>query len=219
MKTRNKALLLTFGAVLLVAASVLGTLAYLTATDKVVNTFTVGSVKITLDEAKVDADGKVVEGEGAGRVKVNSYKLMPGHTYAKDPTVTVKARSENSYVRMLVTISNASALKEVFGENFLPENYVEGWDSATWVSAKEVKGDDTADTVTYEFRYKGTVAAPTADVVLDDLFETFTVPGIVTNEQLAKLEGLEITVVAHAIQADGFENADAAWEAFDEQQN
>lgn len=42
MKTRNKALLLTFGAVLLVAASVLGTLAYLTSTDKVVNTFTVG---------------------------------------------------------------------------------------------------------------------------------------------------------------------------------
>ena len=41
MKTRSKALLLTLCAVLLVAASVLGTMAYLTSTDEVTNTFTV----------------------------------------------------------------------------------------------------------------------------------------------------------------------------------
>ena len=51
MKTKSKALLLTLCAVLLVAASVMGTMAYLTSTDKVENTFTVGNVKITLDEA------------------------------------------------------------------------------------------------------------------------------------------------------------------------
>ena len=52
MKTKSKALLLTLCAVLLVAASVMGTMAYLTSTDKVENTFTVGNVKITLDEAR-----------------------------------------------------------------------------------------------------------------------------------------------------------------------
>ena len=55
MKTKRKALLLTFCAVLLVVASVLGTIAYLTANDKVTNTFTVGQVAINLDEAKVTA--------------------------------------------------------------------------------------------------------------------------------------------------------------------
>ena len=81
-------------------------MAYLTSTDTVENTFTVGNVKITLDEAKVNTDGTLVE--GAARVKANSYKLLPGHTYTKDPTVTVKAGSESSYVRMKVTFNNAA---------------------------------------------------------------------------------------------------------------
>ena len=106
MKTKSKALLLTLCAVLLVAASVMGTMAYLTSTDKVENTFTVGNVKITLDEAKVNTDGTLAA--PAERVKANEYKLLPGHTYTKDPTVTVKAVSESSYVRMKVTFNNAA---------------------------------------------------------------------------------------------------------------
>lgn len=210
MKTKTKALGLVMAAVLLVTATIFGTMAYLTDTDEVVNTFTVGSVAIKLDEAPVGTDGKAIAGD---RVKANSYKLLPGHEYDKDPTVTVKQGSESSYVRMLVTISNASELKEVFGANFLPENYVEGWDSATWI-ASGITENTTDNTITYEFRYKETVAAPTADVVLDDLFESFTVPGTVDNDQLAKLSNMTITVVAHAIQADGFADANAAWTAF-----
>ena len=210
MKTKTKALGLVMAAVLLVTATIFGTMAYLTDTDEVVNTFTVGSVAIKLDEAPVGTDGKAIAGD---RVKANSYKLPPGHEYDKDPTVTVMQGSESSYVRMLVTISNASELKEVFGANFLPENYVEGWDSATWI-ASGITENTTDNTITYEFRYKETVAAPTADVVLDDLFESFTVPGTVDNDQLAKLSNMTITVVAHAIQADGFADANAAWTAF-----
>ena len=63
------------------------TLAYLTSQDTVTNTFTVGNVEIKLDEAKANTDGTLVE--GANRVKANSYKLIPGHTYTKDPMVTV----------------------------------------------------------------------------------------------------------------------------------
>ena len=35
-----------------------------------------------------------------------------------------------------------------------------------------------------------------------------------TREQLATIERMTITVNAYAIQADGFADADAAWEAF-----
>ena len=52
MKARSKALLLTLCAVLLVAALVLGTMAYLTSQAEVMNTFSVGQVKITMLNTK-----------------------------------------------------------------------------------------------------------------------------------------------------------------------
>lgn len=234
MKTRNKALLLSLCAVLLVATSVFGTMAYLTSTtDTVENTFTVGKVTITLDEALVNEYGEALKSTDnpatkeiiepdvkaktvadAARVLENDYKLIPGHTYVKDPTVTVKAGSEESYVRMKVTINKVAALKAIFGENFLPQNYVTGWNNSIWVSTEEVTRDN--DTATYEFRYYQTVDASKAtyNIVLEALFSEIKIPGTVTQEQLATIEGLEINVIAEAIQADGFANEQAAWDAF-----
>ena len=243
MKTRSKALLLTLCAVLLVTASVLGTLAFLTSTDKVENTFTVGSVKIALDEAKVTTDGTPVE--GAARVKANEYHLLPGHTYTKDPTVTVKDGSESSYVRLKVTFNNAADIIAMCTdpeyaddgptgvENAYPlirmVNFVEAnaakWDGIipdNMVDTEEMLDNSkyfqkTGDTLTYYFYYETPVAAPDGDVKLATLFDKVTVQGWVTGEQLAKLNDFKITVVAEAIQADGFANADAAWAAFDAQ--
>ena len=211
MKTKSKALLLALCAVLLVAASVLGTMAYLTSQDQVTNTFTVGSVSIKLDEAQVNKDGTYVNGHGT-RVKANEYHLLPGHAYYKDPTVTVLKGSEESYIRMLVTINEQNDLDAIFAPTGADLTSIFGNVSSDWTLVKETENND--DTRTYEFRYKETVAAPNADVILDDLFETITVPGTITAEQLATIQGLRITIVANAIQADGFANADAAWAAF-----
>ncbi len=241
MKTKSKALLLTLCAVLLIAASVLGTMAYLTSSAEVKNTFTIGKVEIKLDEAKVTADGIPVE--GAARVTANSYKLMPGTTYTKDPTVTVKAGSEESYVRMKVTFNNATEIialctdpefaDEVTGaENAFPlirmVNFVEA-NAAKWdgiipdnmvetgemlADAKYFAYDKTADTLTYIFYYRETVTAPTADVVLPVLFDGIKVPEWVTGEQLAELNNFQITVIAEAIQAGSFANAADAWSHF-----
>ena len=74
---KKKTILVAAIAVMLVAALVVGgTLAYFTDTKSADNTFTVGNVKITLDEAKVTTDGTPVE--GADRVKANEYHLLPG---------------------------------------------------------------------------------------------------------------------------------------------
>ena len=207
-----KALLVVACALLLVAASVFGTMAYLTSTDTVTNTFTVGKVKITLDEAKVNPDGTLVE--GADRVKANSYKLLPGHTYNKDPMVTVLSGSESSYVKMTVTFSKASALDAIFAPTGAELTSIfNGYDAANWIYKGNTK-DATADTRTYEFWYKETVGAPTADVALDALFDSITVPGTITKEQLATIQGMTITVNAYAIQADGFNTPEAAWKEF-----
>ena len=236
MKTKSKALLLTLCAVLLVAASVLGTMAYLTSTAKVENTFTIGKVEITLDETDVT-------NPNGPRVKANSYKLMPGTTYTKDPTVTVKAGSEESYVRMKVTFNNAKEIialctdpeyaDEVTGvENAFPlirmVNFVKAnaakWDGIIPDNMVETEDmladtnycvyDETANTLTYYFYYNETVKAPDGDVVLPVLFDSIKVPEWVTGEQLKALNNFKITVVAEAIQAGTFANAGAAWAAF-----
>lgn len=242
MKTAKKAMLMTLCAIILVVATVFGTMAYLTSDDEVVNTFTVGNVAIKLDEAPVDVNGAAVSG---ARVKANEYKLMPGHTYTKDPTVTVVDGSEKSYVRMKVTFNNASKIIALCTdpeyadsgltgvENAYPlirmVNFVEAnaakWDGIipdNMTDTEEMLGntkyfayDAATDTLTYYFYYKETVAADDGDVALATLFDSITVPEWVTGDQLGTLNGFKITVVAEAIQADGFADADAAWAAFD----
>ena len=208
----KKSIALVMMAVLLVAASVMGTLAYLTSTDSVTNTFTVGKVAIKLDEAKANTDGSLVA--GAARVKANSYKLLPGHTYNKDPMVTVLAGSEPSYIKMTVTFSKANELDAIFAPTGADLTSIfNGYDAANWIAKGNTK-DATADTRTYEFWYKETVGAPTADVALDALFDSITVPGTITKEQLATIEGMTITVNAYAIQADGFTDAADAWNKY-----
>ena len=246
-KTKTKALLMSLCAVLLVAASVLGTMAYLTDSKDVKNTFTVGNVSIKLDEAKVDEMGNLVknqDGTLADRVTQNEYKLLPNHTYTKDPTVTVLAPSVESYVRMKVTFNNASQIIAMctdpeFAEDgptgvenafplirmvkfveanaakwdgIIPDNMEETGDMLA--SNKYFVADKTNNTLTYYFYYNEAVAAPTENVVLPTLFDKITLPEWVTGDQLKALQGFEINVVAEAIQADGFENADAAWAAF-----
>lgn len=229
MKSKHKALLLSMCAVLLVAVSVFGTLAYLTDKDAVTNTFTVGSVGLKLDEADVKTDG-TLESTYEKRVEENTYHLLPGHTYIKDPTVTVDAGSEDAYVRMMVKVEGIDSLKEAMpkeqfstfynGDLFLLEKLCLDesgtctWDANIWKMQGYTQSADGKDGV-YEFRYKEIVAKSEDDTVLPDLFTHITVPGEINNEQLAKLENVKIVVTAHAIQADGFEDDETgAWTAF-----
>lgn len=236
MKTKSKALLLTLCAVLLVAASVLGTMAYLTSSAEVKNTFTVGKVEIKLDETDVT-------NPTGPRVTANSYKLMPGTTYTKDPTVTVKAGSEESYVRMKVTFNNAKEIialctdpeyaDEVTGvENAFPlirmVNYTDTaelyWDGLLLDNMYDTEDmlampkyfayDAATDTLTYYFYYTDTVGTPDGDVKLPVLFDSIKVHEWVTGEQLKALDNFRITVIAEAIQAGSFADADDAWSHF-----
>ena len=206
---KKKILLVGLLVVLVAAVSVGLTVAFLTSQDQVTNTFTVGDVEIALDEAAVNENGEAIE--GADRVKANTYKLIPGHTYVKDPTVTVKAGSAESYVRMLVTVTESSAFDAVLPNQDLRVIFG-GYDASKWEYIKNTE-NTTDNTRTYEFRYYQKVTA-SADTALEPLFTGITVPGNVNNDQLKTLEGAQIIVEAEAIQADSFDNADAAWAAF-----
>ena len=94
------AALLTFCAIALVVSSVLTTIALLTSSSGVSNVFTVGDVKISMYETKVNskgqpinANGEVIAEKGGAPIKVdtNSYHLIPGETYTKDPTIYINS--------------------------------------------------------------------------------------------------------------------------------
>lgn len=197
MKTKSKALILTLCAVLLVAASMLGTMAYLTSTDEVKNTFTVGSVAITLDETDVDNSTT-----GADRDRANSYKLLPGHTYTKDPIVHVDSTSEDCYLFVKV----ANEITAIEGEPTVAAQMTE----KGWVAVDGAAG-------VYVYTQNSTPSTPA--VVAGDsnvtVFDNFTISGTVDNATLATYNNKTITVTAYAIQADGFEGKTASqiWNA------
>lgn len=196
MKKTSKALLLSLCAVLLVTASVLGTMAYLTSQDQVVNTFTVGNVAITLDEKDVDNS---TPGEN-DRDKANAYKLMPGHNYEKDPIVHVDANSEDCYlfVKVVNEIANIEAEKTV----------AQQMTEKGWVAVHAANG-------IYVYTTDKTNPAVVTKGSNITVFENFTIAGNVDNTTLATYADKTITVNAYAIQADGFagKTASEIWAA------
>lgn len=190
MKTTKKALLLALCAVLLVVSTVFATMAYLTSTTEVVkNTFTVGDVQITLDETDVDEYG-VKDGET--RVLANTYKLIPGHNYTKDPIVHVVKGSEACW--LFVKVKNP--LADIIASKTISEQMEEnGW--------------KIVDATNNIWAYETTVDARTAAVDVP-VFGEFTVTD---DANVANYDGLTISVQAYAVQADGFDSAAAAWEA------
>ena len=108
---KKKSILMAAIAVMLVAVLVVGgTLAYFTDTKSATNTFTVGDVKIKLDESNVnDPDGD--------RVTSNEYTgMLPGIQYKKDPVVTNTGKN-GAYVRAVVTIENGMNWMGLYNEN------------------------------------------------------------------------------------------------------
>lgn len=185
MKTARKALMLILCAALLVSATVMGTLAYLTSqTEVVTNTFTVGNVKITLDETDVDLYG-VKDGET--RVIENEYKLIPGHTYVKDPIVHVAAGSEKCWLFVKVT-----------------DDIVTIQDTATVAAQMEANGWTVVAGTEGVYAYESIVDAG-KDV---KVFENFKIKG---DADVATYAEKTITIQAYAVQADGFGTAAAAW--------
>ena len=201
MKKRTKVLLMVLCSVALIAGSAAGAIAYLTDNEAVTNTFTVGQVGITLDEAPVDANGKATTGD---RVLSNTYKLIPGQTYDKDPTIHVDPKSEDCY--LFVKVENG--IKDIEGGTTIAAQMKElGW--------AEVEGYENV----YVFAKGGSkyVIAKGGHV---EVFKNFTIDGAkVVNVpdgesvpdgkiDLTAFEKAEVKVTAYAVQAAGFEKTE-----------
>lgn len=217
MKATKKIILLILCAILLGSSAAAVTMAFLTDTDADTNTFVMGNVKISLDEAKVTPDGIPVteNGKEIRTSESNLYRLVPGGRYTKDPTVTIKGGGSDSYVRMTVTVSGYGSIKTAFGDSFAPKDFVEGLDENVWIYSGKNENSEK-DSVTYEFRYYKIAEGSAADVKLEPLFTTFVMPEYVTSEDIEIFaENIRISVAAHGVQAAGFDTEEEAWNAFD----
>ena len=169
---KKKTLALVLALTLLVAGVVGGTLAWLTdQTAEVKNTFTVGDINIDLTETNRD------------------YKMVPGNTIAKDPTVTVKANSEACWLFVKVTESENL-------DTFITYAIAEGW------------------TKLQDGVYYREVPASAADQTFSVLAgNTVTVKSDVTKTMLktAKTDAPTLTFKAYAVQKDNGASASDAW--------
>ena len=201
--------------VLVAVASVLGTMAYLTSTAKVENTFTMGDVKIKLDETNVNNP----EGD---RVTENDYEVYPGAVVTKDPIVH-NVGANGAYIRATVNVSDwmnlVGAYYPDFKETFPNEGYKaalnllvgklgEGW-SVVGVEAGDVFTIGQFD-AKFILKYDGVLEGSENTTAM---FQTVTVPAGIDNANTKSFNSVKVE--AQAIQANGFDNWEAAFAAFD----
>lgn len=152
-----------------------GSLAWLVdQTTSVTNTFTVGDINIDLTETTTD------------------YKMVPGNTIAKDPTVTVEAGSEASWLFVKVTESANF-------DDFMTYAIADGWTALAGVDG------------VYYRQVPATTADATFAVLKDN---TVSVKDTVTKEQLNALTAdtyPTLTFQAYAVQSDNVATAADAW--------
>ena len=200
MKTRSKALLLILCAMLLLVASALGTVAYLTVQDTVTNTFSVGKVDATLIEGSAGKRSMRARSTGAP-VDENDHILMPGHTYTKDHTIHVDAVSEDSYIFVKVengiaSYEAASSAEEGGYRTIADQITANGWTAL-----------ESAADVYYREYTKSSTGSDFA------VFNTFKIADNANDAESWGSCDAQVAITAYAVQKDGFDTASAAWMA------
>lgn len=215
----KKIVAIVLAMVLVAVAAVGATMAYLTDTKSVNNTFTMGNVKITLDEADIN-------NPNGDRVTANTYDIYPGAVVDKDPTVHNVGKND-AYIRAVVTIENGMNWLGLYNDNvwtapqeaafnaLINNTLGEGWEL---VDIKyDMSGPDhpTSDFVA-TLKYTE-VLKPNEDT--SAMFTQIAIPGTVTgNDVTTRIDQngeFSINVVAQAIQRDGFDTWEDAFAAFD----
>lgn len=212
---KKKILALSMCIALAAIAIVGASLAYFTDTKTATNTFTMGNVKIKLDETDI----KNPKGD---RVTSNVYNVYPGAVVTKDPIVHNIGKN-GAYIRATVNVSNWMNLVGAYYPEFKPTYPNDGYKAALNLLVGELgEGWSVVDVVNgdvftigqfdakFILKYDGVLASG-ADTTA--MFQTVTIPTGIDNANADSFD--EVKVVAQAIQADGFDTWEAAFAAFD----
>ena len=220
MKKVKQLLLVAVAMILVSAISIAATFAYLYDDSETVrNAFAIGKIDISLDEAKVNINGQLLDVDDnvwteesgkakADRVLENEYKLIPGRTYVKDPIVHVSDDSEPCYVFALIFLPNniENVIKYSSGlddpESLEYQIFHNGWSS---VGRQTVgTGKDGSEGVYKWFWYVGDGTYPVAVSKGAELpfFQSITVKESATYDQLEKANNCKMEITAYAFQVE-----------------
>ena len=145
---KKKAIVAVVALVLVLCCAMGGTLAWLVdSTTEVKNTFTYGDINISLWEHELNEDGLTLSTDVFTGEEQTGFKMIPGNKIEKDPTVTVKADSEASWL----------FVKIVESDNF--DSFMEYSIATGWTALNDANADGVAD----DGIYYRTVDATTAD--------------------------------------------------------
>ena len=202
---RKKTWLIAACAALVLVASVVGTIAYLTdTTDDVVNTFTVGKLLedpldfVLKEHQATDTDKDGVYELNTDEVDTNTYTVLPGVDLPKDPYVkTTEPLQLDAYVFVEVVDETGSALHFTV-------------DSNNWTELKNVTGPKKGKV--YAMKANGGIADAgeklgPISILTDD---KITVDNVEIEDAAAQFGG-KVTFYGYMIQAGGFANANEAW--------
>ena len=187
---------------LVVALSIGGTVAWLTDSETVTNTFTIGNVNITLTETDTGLDTDQND-------KTNTYKFVPGKELAKDPKVTVTANSERCYVFVKI-VENLPV------ETGVTANFKDYFTYSIRNDWQPLKNGDIAVPGVYYQEVASSETATTLYVLTgganENLNGQITVKDSVTKEMVDNLNGNPtLTITAAAVQFEGMTDAYDAW--------
>lgn len=226
------AALLTFAALTLVVVTVFVTIAYLTASSAVSNVFTVGNVGITMFESKVDSyTGEPLD--PVIEVDANSYHLVPGQNYTKDPTIRITSKEDSMYlfvkssnqIRKIEAGNQVNATEAEKATSMRAQMEANGWVEyvrsgdgieIVWVYGKRNTGTGVitptpVNPETQQVKKDGTLGSkPEGEFIL---CEDFT---IADNADVSLYAAAKVNFTAFAIQKTGIAGTQAAWEAIKE---
>ena len=150
--------------------------------------------------------------------------ILPGDKLVKEPFVR-NTGYYDQYIRVTVTLSDATAWINALGLDFEIETVFENYDASKWNHiSKDINGE--TDTITYVLYYNGILDG--ADAINDTqadtnqvtLFTHVNIPQSLNQEQSAAFKGdFSISIKAEAVQTEnvvpaGTAAEDAAWSAF-----
>ena len=212
---KRRILAISMSLVIVAILAIGATLAYFSDSKTATNTFTMGNVKIKLDETNVNDP----EGD---RVSQNEYDVYPGAVVEKDPIVHNTGKN-GAYIRATVNVSNwmnlCAAYYPDFKETFPNDGYKaalnllvgelgEGW-SVVGVEAGDVFTIGQFD-AKFVLKYNGVLASGEDTTAM---FKKVIIPAGIDNANANSFK--EIEIVAQAMQADGFDTWEDAFAAFD----
>lgn len=215
MKKKLMAIALAVCVVAVLAAG--ASLAYFTdKTDAANNTFTMGNVKITLDETDLTKENDSRTPDG------NTYtNLYPGMDMVKDPIVHNVGKND-AWVRVIVRVANGAAFMDKFAIapyassplEGLTQGLGDGWQITA--STKDTATNDMVYTIVYNTVLKPGESTPA-------VFNKLYIPATFGNGEMAAItyknandepvNGFTMSIHAEAIQSEGL-NATSCQDAF-----